>query len=105
MLILKFLLNPLNDVLILMQFEGLTAIMALSSKKDILDCGAKWIDYNQKMLTFVVSIQKGIVSLIPLIVQALATALNVLTVMAQATINTITTLAGGFIAFLAALLI
>lgn len=76
LMILGFLINPLNDVLLIMQYILLTAIIALSDPGDILDSMRKWARFMASGLTFSIYVLKGLVQVASLFVQAIALAIS-----------------------------
>jgi hypothetical protein len=71
-LIVGFLLNPLNDVLILMQFEMLVAIMALSGPGDILNSGRSFLKANVALFNALIGIGNGLMTAGSILVNALS---------------------------------
>jgi hypothetical protein len=86
----SFMLDPLNLVMILMQVMGLTAIMALSGKGDILDCGERWARQMAAFFRFIVAMTEQILNVLGVVVQALSQAIQTGTQIAQAGAQTLT---------------
>lgn len=95
-----YLLDPVNDVFILMQFEGLTAVMALSSRGDILKCGAKWLSYNAALFNFSIMAGKGIIQALSMVIQALSLAASAAVQLASMVVQGASAI-GGWLAQLA----
>jgi hypothetical protein len=83
----QFLIDPYNILLLIIQFEGLTAIMALSGRGDVLDSLQKFAKYNSSFYTFMVSMANGMIQVLAVMVQALSAAVTAGVGASQAAIN------------------
>ncbi len=99
--IFGFLLNPLNDIMILMQFEGLTAIMALSGKGDVLKAMERWLRYNKAMLEFTIIMAKGAIQIASMTIQGIALAVQAAAQIGQMGINALAGLGGWLMTLIA----